>query len=99
MMQSGITIENGSKERSSASFINLLRYFEKASMLRLSRSILARSSAVRLKALHSPVIILDGCILAVQDIQHQRHQIRRIPSLEVGETSTFLTASRYVFRQ
>ncbi|KAG2815567.1 hypothetical protein PC112_g13817, partial [Phytophthora cactorum] len=39
-------MSEGSKERSSASFINLLRYFEKASVLLLSRSISARSSAV-----------------------------------------------------
>ncbi|KAG3016038.1 hypothetical protein PC120_g11850 [Phytophthora cactorum] len=66
-------MSEGSKERSSASFINLLRH------------------------------LCSSSIVAVQDIQHQRHQIRRVPSLEVGETSCFLAASRvlcrYVFRQ
>ncbi|KAG3046406.1 hypothetical protein C6341_g26886 [Phytophthora cactorum] len=42
---------------------------------------------------------MRGHLVKVQDIQHQRHQIRRVPSLEVGETSCFLAASRYVFRQ
>ncbi|KAG3139281.1 hypothetical protein PI126_g16526 [Phytophthora idaei] len=50
-------MSEGSKERSSASFINLLRYFEKASMLLLSRSISARSSAV---STESPPLTSDS---------------------------------------
>ncbi|KAG3254556.1 hypothetical protein PI124_g928 [Phytophthora idaei] len=62
-------MSEGSKERSSASFINLLRYFEKSSMLLLSSSISARSSAV---STESPPLTSDYGLFAIPSC-HSAH--------------------------